>query len=198
MCPLFSPLGRSISLIRQPFAVMRLSTTPSEAVARCVGLWRTAKIRAETPGMREQYSRMGWVGTELVIGHNRKAFFANILASSGTVLAISALCPQVVPNRIKRSFVEKTFIEVIARAVPDSKTLMCELWCRIECTSVGESNFPEDYLASMLEKIERSFRQSGILVSPMERPTNLEVPADVPLTVQTLTALRKAAKKCNR
>ena len=71
MSPLFSRIGRNLSIVMQPFMVFRLSLTPDEAVARCVTHWRTFKIQSETPGMREQFALAGWVGTELVIGCNR-------------------------------------------------------------------------------------------------------------------------------
>ena len=61
MSPLFSSLDRSLALIRQPLMALRLSVSPDEAVARCITLWRTAKIRCETPGMREQFAQTGWV-----------------------------------------------------------------------------------------------------------------------------------------
>lgn len=60
MSPLFSRIGRNLSMVRQPFMVFRLSLTPDEAVARRVAHWRTFKIRSETPGMREQFALAGW------------------------------------------------------------------------------------------------------------------------------------------
>ena len=62
MSPLFSRIGRNLSMVRQPFMVFRLSLTPDEAVARRVAHWRTFKIRSETPGMREQFALAGWGG----------------------------------------------------------------------------------------------------------------------------------------
>ena len=195
MSPLFSSLGRSLSLIRQPLMALRLSVSPDEAVARCITLWRTAKIRCETPGMREQFAQTGWIGTELVIGNNGKALFTDLVASSSVSVAVTTLFPQAVPDRLKRAFLEKTFVEIIARPVPGGVTPACELWCRVDFTSMGETTFPEDFLASMFTKIEHSFRKTGILMSGPDRPMAHEVPADVPLTMPVLTTMRKAAKK---
>ena len=161
MSPLFSSLGRSLSLIRQPLMALRLSVSPDEAVARCITLWRTAKTRCETPGMREQFAQTGWIGTELVIGNNGKALFTDLVVSSSMTVAVTALFPQAVPDRLKRAFLEKTFVEIIARPVPGSVTPTCELWCRVDFTSTGETTFPEDFLASMFTKIEHSFRKTG-------------------------------------
>ena len=89
MSSLFSHIGRNFSMIKQPFMVFRLSLAPDEAVARCVAHWRTFKIRSETPGMREQFALTGWVGTELVIGNNAKAFLADTIATSSATVAIA-------------------------------------------------------------------------------------------------------------
>ena len=195
MTPLFSRVGRSLSLTTHPFRVFRLAVSPDEAVARCVAQLHKDGIRAETPGMREQFAQTGWIGTELVIGNNGKALFTDLVASSSVTVAVTALFPQAVPNRLKRAFLEKTFVEIIARPIRGGVTPACELWCRVDFTSMGETTFPEDFLASMFTKIEHSFRKSGILMSGPDRPMAHEVPADVPLTMPALTTMRKAAKK---
>ena len=60
------------------------SVSPDEAVARCVALLHKNGIRAETPGMREQFARIGWVGTELATGNTGKAFLVDAIASTTT------------------------------------------------------------------------------------------------------------------
>lgn len=52
-----------------PITVFRLAIAPADAVSRCVGLWKMKGIRSERVGLREQFKRRGWSGTELVIGH---------------------------------------------------------------------------------------------------------------------------------
>ena len=84
MTPLFSRVGRSLSLTTHPFRVFRLAVSPDEAVARCVALLHKNGIRAETPGMREQFARIGWVGTELATGNTGKAFLVDAIASTTT------------------------------------------------------------------------------------------------------------------
>ena len=127
MTPLFSRIGRNLSMVKQPFMVFRLSLTPDEAVARCVTHWRTFKIQSETPGMREQFALAGWVGTELVIGNNGKAFLADAIATSSATATVAELFPKAIPDRVRRAFVEKTFVEIIARPLPGSGGRMCEL-----------------------------------------------------------------------
>ena len=148
--------------------------------------------------MREQFAQSGWIGTELVIGNNGKALFTDLVASSSMTVAVTALFPQAVPDRLKRAFLEKTFVEIIARPIRGGVTPACELWCRVDFTSMGETTFPEDFLASMFAKIEHSFRKTGILMSGPDRPMAYKVPADVPLTMPVLTAMREAAKKHTR
>ena len=145
MSPLFSHIGRNLSMAKQPFMVFRLSLTPDEAVARCVTHWRTFKIQSETPGMREQFALAGWVGTELVIGNNGKAFLADAIATSSATAAVAELFPKAIPDRVRRAFVEKTFVEIIARPLPGSGGRMCELWCRLDYTSTNETFFQEDF-----------------------------------------------------
>lgn len=121
-----------------------------------------------------------------------------MVASSSVTVAVTALFPQAVPDRLKRAFLEKTFVEIIARPIRGGVTPACELWCRVDFTSMGETTFPEDFLASMFAKIEHSFRKTGILMSGPDRPMAYKVPADVPLTMPVLTAMREAAKKRTR
>ena len=151
MKQLFSSVGRSLSLTAYPFTVFRLAVSPDEAVARCVALLHKNGIRTETPGMREQFARIGWVGTELATGNTGKAFLVDAIASTTTTGIIAELFPRAVPDRVKRAFLEKTRIEVIARPIPGGMRPMCKLWCHFDYTSTNETMFAEDYIASMLE-----------------------------------------------
>ncbi len=165
MKQLFSSVGRSLSLTAYPFTVFRLAVSPDEAVARCVALLHKNGIRAETPGMREQFARIGWVGTELATGNTGKAFLVDAIASTTTTGIIAELFPRAVPDRVKRAFLEKTRIEVIARPIPGGMRPMCELWCHFDYTSTNETMFAEDYIASMLEGVEQSFRNEGLMMT---------------------------------
>ena len=175
--------------------IFQLSASRSDAVSRCVGLWKTKGARRTSTGMQEQFKQRGWTGTELTIGHSGRAFLTNVFFETRSYRRLLSHAPSLVPDRLKRAFLEKTFVEIIARPVPGSVTPTCELWCRVDFTSTGETTFPEDFLASMFTKIERSFRKTGILMSGPDRPMAHEVPADVPLTMPVLTTMRKAAKK---
>ena len=198
MTPLFSRVGRNLSLTTHPFRVFRLAVSPDEAVARCVAQLHKDGIRAETPGMREQFALRGWVGTELTTGNTGKAFLIDAIASTTTTGIIAELFPRAVPDRIKRAFLEKTRIEVIARPIPGGMRPMYELWCHFDYTSTGETIFAEDYIASMLEGVEQSFRNKGLMMTAPERLRIRDMPPNVPLTLRTLGAMRKAAKKMTR
>ena len=213
MKQLFSSVGRSLSLTAYPFTVFRLAVSPDEAVARCVALLHKNGIRAETPGMREQFARIGWVGTELATGNTGKArltrsgtargntgksFLVDAIASTTTTGIIAELFPRAVPDRVKRAFLEKTRIEVIARPIPGGMRPMCELWCHFDYTSTNETMFAEDYIASILEGVEQSFRNEGLMMTAPERLRYRDMPHNVPLTLRTLGAMRKAAKKATR
>ena len=183
MKQLFSSVGRSLSLTAYPFTVFRLAVSPDEAVARCVALLHKNGIRAETPGMREQFARTG------------KAFLVDAIASTTTTGIIAELFPRAVPDRVKRAFLEKTRIEVIARPIPGGMRPMCELWCHFDYTSTNETMFAEEYIASILEGVEQSFRNEGLMMTAPERLRYRDMPHNVPLTLRTLGAMRKAAKK---
>ena len=165
MTPLFSRVGRSLSLTTHPFRVFRLAVSPDEAVARCVAQLHKDGIRAETPGMREQFAD---------------------------------LFPRAVPDRVKRAFLEKTRIEVIARPIPGGMRPMSELWCHFDYTSTGETMFAEDCIASMLERIEQSFRDEGLMIAAPERLRIRDMPPNVPLALLTLMEMRRAAKRARR
>ena len=49
---------------------------------------------------------------------------------------------------------------------------MSELWCHFDYTSTGETMFAEDCIASMLERIEQSFRDEGLMIAAPERLPN--------------------------
>ena len=198
MSSFFSRIDRNLSMIRQPFMVFRLSLAPDEAVARCVTHWRTFKIRSETPGMREQFALTGWVGTELLIGNNAKAFLADAIATSSATVAVAELFPKAIPDRVRRVFVERTFVEIIARPLPGSAGRMCELWCRLDYTSTNETLFQEDFFASVLGKLEQSFQSDQVMLAPLEHLSSRELPTDVPLTFPALRSMRRAAKRNRR
>lgn len=58
--------------------VFQLAASPSDAVSRCVGLWKMKGAHCASIGMREQFKQRGWSGTELVIGHSGRAFLTNV------------------------------------------------------------------------------------------------------------------------
>ena len=198
MTPLFSRVGRSLSLTTHPFRVFRLAVSPDEAVARCVAQLHKDGIRAETPGMREQFALRGWVGTELATGNTGKAFLVDAIASATTTGIVADLFPRAVPDRVKRAFLEKTRIEVIARPIPGGMRPMSELWCHFDYTSTGETMFAEDCIASMLERIEQSFRDEGLMIAAPERLRIRDMPPNVPLALLTLMEMRRAAKRARR
>ena len=198
MKQLFSSVGRSLSLTAYPFTVFRLAVSPDEAVARCVALLHKNGIRTETPGMREQFARIGWVGTELATGNTGKAFLVDAIASATTTGIVADLFPRAVPDRVKRAFLEKTRIEVIARPIPGGMRPMSELWCHFDYTSTGETMFAEDCIASMLERIEQSFRDEGLMIAAPERLRIRDMPPNVPLALLTLMEMRRAAKRARR
>ena len=182
----------------RPMTVFDILCPPREAFERCMGFWATVGIRSETPGMGDQFAMRGWTGTELATGNTGKAFLVDAIASTTTTGIIAELFPRAVPDRVKRAFLEKTRIEVIARPIPGGMRPMCELWCHFDYTSTNETMFAEEYIASILEGVEQSFRNEGLMMTAPERLRYRDMPHNVPLTLRTLGAMRKAAKKMTR
>ena len=178
----------------RPMTVFDILCPPREAFERCMGFWATVGIRSETPGMGDQFAMRGWTGTELATGNTGKAFLVDAIASTTTTGIIAELFPRAVPDLVKRAFLEKTRIEVIARPIPGGMRPMCELWCHFDYTSTNETMFAEDYIASMLEGVEQSFRNERLMMTAPERLRYRDMPHNVPLTLRTLGAMRKAAK----
>ena len=138
------------------------------------------------------------MGTELATGNTGKAFLVDAIASATTTGIVADLFPRAVPDRVKRAFLEKTRIEVIARPIPGGMRPMSELWCHFDYTSTGETMFAEDCIASMLERIEQSFRDEGLMIAAPERLRIRDMPPNVPLALLTLMEMRRAAKRARR
>ena len=68
--------------------VFQLSVSRSDAVSRCVGLWKTKGAHCASIGMQEQFKQRGWTGTELVIGHSGRAFLTNVLFETRSYLSL--------------------------------------------------------------------------------------------------------------
>ena len=182
----------------RPMTVFDILCPPREAFERCMGFWATVGIRSETPGMGDQFAMRGWTGTELATGNTGKAFLVDAIASATTTGIVADLFPRAVPDRVKRAFLEKTRIEVIARPIPGGMRPMSELWCHFDYTSTGETMFAEDCIASMLERIEQSFRDEGLMIAAPERLRIRDMPPNVPLALLTLMEMRRAAKRARR
>ena len=72
---------------------------------------------------------------------------------------------------------------------------MCELWCHFDYTSTNETMFAEDYIASILEGVEQSFRNEGLMMTAPERLRYRDMPHNVPLTLRTLERCARPRKR---
>ena len=97
--------------------VFQLSASPSDAVSRCVSLWKTKGARRTSTGMREQFKQRGWTGTELIIGHSGRAFLTNVFFETRSYRRLLSHAPSLVPDRIKRAAITKVYVDIIARTV---------------------------------------------------------------------------------
>ena len=180
-------------------AVFQLSASPSDAVSRCVDLWKTKGAHCTTIGMQKQFKRRGWNGTELIIGHSGRAFLTNAFFETRSYRRLLSHAPSLVPDRIKRAAITKVYVDIIARTVESESSPVTELWCLTDwATRMNLSGFEKSYAESSMHSLEESFNAQGILSAPVQHLNRWDIPSDVPLSLPELTAMRKAAKKRNR
>ena len=176
--------------------VFQLSASPSDAVSRCVSLWKTKGARRTSTGMQEQFKQRGWTGTELIIGHSGRAFLTNVIFETRSHRRLLSHAPSVVPDRIKRAAITKVYVDIIARTVESESSPVTELWCLIDwATRMNLSGFENSYAESSMHSLEESFNAQGIMITPARHLNRWDIPSDVPLSLPELTAMHKAAKK---
>ena len=179
--------------------VFQLSASPSDAVSRCVGLWKTKGARRTSTGMQEQFKQRGWTGTELTIGHSGRAFLTNFFFETRSYRRLLSHVSSFVPDRIKRAAITKVYVDIIARTVESESSPVTELWCLTDwATRMNLSGFEKSYAESSMHSLEESFSAQGIMTAPARHLNRWDIPSDVPLSLPELTAMRKAAKKRNR
>ena len=176
--------------------VFQLSASQSDAVSRCVGLWKTKGARRTSTGMQEQFKQRGWTGTELIIGHSGRAFLTNAFFETRSYRRLLSHAPSLVPNRIKRAAITKVYVDIIARTVESESSPVTELWCLTDwATRMNLSGFEKSYAESSMHSLEKSFNAQGILSAPVRHLNRWDIPSDIPFSLPELTAMRKAAKK---
>ena len=176
--------------------VFQLSASPSDAVSRCVSLWKTKGARRTSTGMREQFKQRGWTGTELTIGHSGRAFLTNVIFEIRSYRRLLSHAPSVVPDRIKRAAITKVYVDIIARTVESESSPVTELWCLTDwATRMNLSGFENSYADSSMHSLEESFNAQGIMIAPARHLNRWDIPSDVPLSLPELTTMHKAAKK---
>ena len=176
--------------------VFQLSASRSDAVSRCVGLWKAKGARCTTIGMQEQFNQRGWTGTELTIGHSGRAFLTNFFFETRSYRLLLSHATSLVPDRIKRAAITKVYVDVIARTIESESRPVTELWCLTDwATRMNLSGFENSYAESSMHSLEESFNAQGILSTPVRHLNRWDIPSDVPLSLPELTTMRKAAKK---
>ena len=179
--------------------VFQLAASPSDAVSRCIGLWKTKGAHCASTGMREQFKQRGWSGTELVIGHSGRAFLTNVVFETRSYRRLLSHATSLVPDRIKRAAITKVYVDIIARTVESESSPVTELWCLTDwATRMNLSGFEKSYAESSMHSLEESFNAQGIMTAPARHLNRWDIPSGVPLTLPELTAMRKAAKERNR
>ena len=179
--------------------IFQLSASRSDAVSRCVGLWKTKGAHRTSTGMQEQFKQRGWTGTELTIGHSGRAFLTNVFFETRSYRRLLSHAPSLVPDRFKRAAITKVYVDIIARTVESESSPVTELWCLTDwATRMNLSSLENSYAESSMHSLEESFNAQGIMSVPARHLNRWDIPSDVPLSLPELTAMRKAAKERNR
>lgn len=175
--------------------IFQLSASRSDAVSRCVGLWKTKGAHCASTGMQEQFKQRGWTGTELIIGHSGRAFLTNFFFETRSYRRLLSHVPSLVPDRIKRATITKVYVDIIARTIESESRPVTELWCLTDwATRMNLSGFENSYAESSMHSLEDSFNAQGIMTAPARHLNRWDIPSDVPLSLPELTAMRKDAK----
>ena len=179
--------------------VFQLSASRSDAVSRCVGLWKTKGAHCASTGMEEQFKQQGWTGTELIIGHSGRALLTNVFFETRSYRRLLSHASSLVPDRIKRAAITKVYVDIIARTIESESNPVTELWCLTDwATRMNLSGFENIYAESAMHSLEESFSAQGIMTAPVRHLDRWDIPSDVPLSLPELTAMRQAAKKESR
>ena len=199
MNSLVSAMQRDYDASFSPITVFRLAITPDDAVSRCVGLWKMKGIRSERVGMREQFKQRGWSGTELIIGHSGRALLTDFLFNTRGLTLLFSQAISLLPNRVKRAAITKSYVDIIARTLDTEEGPMTELWCLADwATRINLSGFESSYVESSMRSLEESFNAQGILSAPVRHLDRRDIEPDSPLSLPTLVSMRQAAKKNRR
>ena len=197
MNSLISSMQQGFNESFSTITVFQLSASQSDAVSRCVGLWKTKGVRRTSTGMQEQFKQRGWTGTELIIGHSGRTFLTNVIFETRSYRRLLSHAPSLVPDRIKRAAITEIDVDIIARMIETEAGPMTELWCLTDwATRMNLSGFENSYAESSMHSLEESFNAQGIMTAPARHLNRWDIPSDVPLSLPELTAMRKAAKKC--
>lgn len=197
MNSLISSMQQGFNESFSTITVFQLSASQSDAVSRCVGLWKTKGVRRTSTGMQEQFKQRGWTGTELIIGHSGRALLADYLFNMRERTLLFSQAISLLPNRVKRAAITEIDVDIIARMIETEAGPMTELWCLTDwATRMNLSGFENSYAESSMHSLEESFNAQGIMTAPARHLNRWDIPSDVPLSLPELTAMRKAAKKC--
>ena len=149
----------------------------------------------ETPGMREQLSLNGWVGTEIADGLDT---MDGLFSTVTDAIARSDLFPHSASQPAAPSRLQTARLLVAARPWPLEGRLASEVWCFD--TRVSQRNTPttKEDIGQYLQDLAVTLQLDELLLAQPDLLFEGDLPKDHLFTGQNVIAMRQAAKKESR
>lgn len=184
-------------VFRRRYLHALVATEPHEAATRCINYWasRWRSTVVETPGMREQLSLNGWVGTEIADGLDT---MDGLFSTVTDAIARSDLFPHSASQRAAPSRLQTARLLVAARPWPLEGRLASEVWCFD--TRVSQRNTPttKEDIGQYLQDLAVTLQLDELLLAQPDLLFEGDLPKDHLFTGQNVIAMRQAAKKESR
>ena len=194
MTPGFS-LRRMV--FRRRYLHALIATDPHEAAARCINYW-ASKWRStpvETPGMRDQLTLNGWVGTEIADGLDT---MRELFSTVADPIVRSDLFPHSDSQPQAPTRLQTSRILVAARSLSLGGRVASEVWCFD--TRVSQRNTPttKEDIGHYLQDLAVTLQLDELLLAQPELLFEGDLPTDHLFAGRNVIAMRQAATKESR
>ena len=184
-------------VFRRRYLHALIATDPHEAAARCINYW-ASKWRStpvETPGMRDQLTLNGWVGTEIADGLDT---MRELFSTVADPIVRSDLFPHADSQPQAPTRLQTSRILVAARSLSLGGRVASEVWCFD--TRVSQRNTPttKEDIGHYLQDLAVTLQLDELLLAQPELLFEGDLPTDHLFAGRNVIAMRQAATKESR
>ena len=184
-------------VFRRRYLHALIATDPHEAAARCINYW-ASKWRStpvETPGMRDQLTLNGWVGTEIADGLDT---MRELFSTVADPIVRSDLFPHSDSQPKAPTRLQTSRILVAARSLSLGGRVASEVWCFD--TRVSQRNTPttKEDIGHYLQDLAVTLQLDELLLAQPELLFEGDLPTDHLFAGRNVIAMRQAATKESR